>query len=119
MIEPLCLTLPWPPSINNYYGRRPRGGVYLKPAAKVYRLQVVSIIRELGISTMTGPVEVDIYASPPDKRIRDLDNIEKPLLDALQHAGVFENDFQISRKQITRMPVEAGGTVRIRVAEKK
>jgi crossover junction endodeoxyribonuclease RusA len=116
MKQALTFTLPWPPSINNYYGRRPRGGVYLKPDAKTFRLLVLAALRDEVYEKITGPVEIDIYASPPDKRIRDLDNIEKPLLDALQHAGVFENDFQITRKQITRMHVEAGGVIRIRVA---
>ena len=31
-----------------------------------------------------GPVEVTIQAHPPDKRRRDLDNIIKPVLDALE-----------------------------------
>jgi crossover junction endodeoxyribonuclease RusA len=34
-------------------------------------------------------------AFPPDRRRRDLDNIQKPVLDALQHAGVYEDDSQI------------------------
>ena len=45
---------------------------------------------------------VTIEAYPPDKRKRDLDNILKSLLDALQHAGMYPDDSQIDVLSIAR-----------------
>jgi len=47
-------------------------------------------------------LSVFIEAFPPDKRKRDLDNVLKSLLDALQHAGVYADDCQIDRLSIIR-----------------
>lgn len=45
-------------------------------------------------------------AFPPDRRRRDLDNLQKPTLDAMQHAGVYEDDSQVDllitrRREVT------------------
>ena len=47
-------------------------------------------------------LSVLINAYPPDRRKRDLDNILKSLLDALQHARVYPDDSQIDRLTIIR-----------------
>ena len=52
---------------------------------------------------------------PPDRRKRDIDNIIKPILDALQHAGLFDDDFQIQKITATRHDVQDGGVVVILV----
>ena len=52
---------------------------------------------------------MEVYLYPPDKRKRDVDNVLKPLLDALEHAGVYENDSQIDKLCITRMEVKPQG----------
>lgn len=46
---------------------------------------------------------------PPDRRARDLDNIRKPLYDALEHAEVYLNDSQIKHDPFWMMePVKFG-----------
>jgi len=45
------------------------------------------------------------------------DNIIKPILDALQHAGLFEDDFQVKKITATRHDVISGGSCVITVAE--
>ena len=49
---------------------------------------------------------------PPDNRRRDIDNVFKALLDAMQHGGAYADDSQIVRLSIDkRMPVEGGKTI--------
>ena len=51
---------------------------------------------------MLGRLYVTITAYQPDNRRRDLDNLPKAILDALQHAGVYEDDSQIDELRIGR-----------------
>jgi len=39
-----------------------------------------------------GRIALLMDAFPPDRRRRDLDNLQKPTLDAMQHAEVFTDD---------------------------
>ena len=62
-----------------------------------------------GHQPLTGRLGIVIYVFPPDKRVRDLDNLLKQPLDALQHAGVYLNDGQIDQLMIRRQtPVKFG-----------
>lgn len=61
---------------------------------------------------MNGPLIVDVVVHPPDRRRRDIDNVQKALLDALQHAGAYSDDSQIIRLSIERgRPVDGGKTI--------
>ena len=51
-------------------------------------------IKSFTFPTITVPVGVDIVAVQKHK-LRDLDNIIKPLLDALQLGGLIANDNQV------------------------
>lgn len=100
MIE---LTLPFPPTVNTYWrhvGRR----VLISKKGRSYRTQVrLDVLAQaLNNYEFKGPVEVCIVAHPPDKRRRDLDNLPKAILDALEHAGAFEDDNQVARLVIER-----------------
>jgi crossover junction endodeoxyribonuclease RusA len=98
------LTLPWPPSVNNYW--RIRGNRFFISARGVqYRKDVIFMSYKYRDSFSGNQrILVEISAFPPDKRRRDLDNILKSLLDALQHAKVYEDDSQIDKLTITRYP---------------
>jgi Holliday junction resolvase RusA-like endonuclease len=54
-------------------------------------------------------VEVDIVIRPRDARLMDIDNSIKPILDALQDAGLFDNDAQVATVTCHRGPVMKGG----------
>lgn len=98
----LQFSLPWPPSINHYW-RHTKNGHYISNEGKSYReLVLYSLIKQNGMYKKEFRLSVDIEAYPPDKRKRDLDNVLKSLLDALQHAGVYEDDSQIDRLSIAR-----------------
>ncbi len=104
----ITLTLPYPPSINTYWQYHNKG-VHLNPKGRAYRTHVTArCYEQLGLqSPLHGRLKVTIDAYPPDARLRDLDNIQKPLLDALEFAQVFLNDAQIDHLITQRKPIAA------------
>lgn len=74
------ITLPWPPSNNRYY-RHNRGRTHISAEGQVYRDNVARIIKgsmlDIGLAM---PVKIRIECHMPDRRRRDLDNLQKPLL---------------------------------------
>jgi crossover junction endodeoxyribonuclease RusA len=95
-MDTITLRLPWPPSVNHYYGRSRQGRVFLKEPGRMYRRRVAAILAGLGWPRIDGPVRVGILAAPPDRRRRDLDNINKSAWDSLSdrrgHHGVIADD---------------------------
>ena len=94
----ITLQLPYPPTINHYYIK----GRILTDKARSYRQNVIAtVLMERSCYSTTqypllvGNLAMSMLAHPPDRRERDLDNILKPIKDALQAACVFENDRQI------------------------
>lgn len=114
--------LPWPPSINNYYGRTRTGSVYIKKPGRDFRdivKDALRIIKE-DYEPLRDRLQVWIEAYPPDRRRRDLDNIKKALLDAMTHAGVYEDDCLIDDLRVIRAKNEEKyGFVRVHVAKIK
>ena len=93
MTQIIELSLPFPPSINTYWGfhghRR-----FLTKKANVFKQLVASAVKQHPpFGTQKLSISLDFY--PPDRRIRDIDNPVKPLLDALVAAGLFEDDSQV------------------------
>ena len=95
------LTLPFPPSANRLY-RRVGPRTLISREGRRYRETVCALLAAAGVRPLFGPIAVQIDYFPPDRRVRDLDNLQKGLLDALQHGGAFENDSQIKELH-TRM----------------
>lgn len=114
MIE---LELPWPPSINHYYGRARNGRVFIKKAGVEFRKRVADIVADRGCESQTGNLAMFIWVSPPDKRKRDLDNLVKATQDALQEAGCYENDCQIAGLHVEREEIHKGGFVRVMIVQ--
>lgn len=110
------IELPWPPSINNYW-RHTRTGHYISRAGKSFRQSVSYLcFNAKDKFTEKDKLHIIIDAYPPDRRKRDLDNILKSLLDALQHAGVYKDDSQIDRLSISRkLPLEGKVSIEISV----
>ena len=102
--------------MNTYWRHPSRGKLagrsLISEKGRAYR-------REVGLLTVVHKfprfegvrLAVTIKASAPDKRLRDLDNIPKALLDALVHAGVLEDDSMIDELHIIRLPPRAPGVV--------
>jgi crossover junction endodeoxyribonuclease RusA len=111
--SPLCVSLPFPPTVNTYW-RRVGNRTVLSAGARAYRGAVHGAVLEhlFGVprrEPLTGPVAVEIEFRPPDRRRRDLDNLPKGLLDALKHAGIYEDDSQVRRLNTWFGPVQDGG----------
>jgi len=98
----LTLELPWPPSINHYW-RHAKGRHYISLEGQMYRETVFfSTCKFRNQFKETDRLAVSIEAFPPDKRKRDLDNVLKSLLDALQKAEIYPDDGQIDILTIER-----------------
>lgn len=125
------LELPYPPCVNHY--KRP-GRLIKTKSGKVFQARVNTdetnkyffsvgtiIFRKLraeGIKSFQGAtISVEVYAYPPDKRRRDLDGILKVLLDSMQKAGLYDDDYQVARLYVERKDTISGGKVIVRIKE--
>ena len=111
------LMLPWPPTVNHYWGRRGKR-TFLSKRGRAYREAVAWAVVAAKRPHFDGACEVKVVAYPPDRRRRDLDNILKSLFDALEHARVFEDDSQVAKYSIERADVVKGGRVDVAIRER-
>lgn len=109
--------LPYPPSINHYYSRHKNGSMYINQQGKRYRESIIH--RFFNTNPIEGKLKLHIDVFPPDKRKRDLDNINKCLLDSLQCAGIIKDDYDIDHLSMKRREVTTGGKVIIKLEEIK
>jgi crossover junction endodeoxyribonuclease RusA len=115
------MTLPWPPSVNHYWRHPTKGRLagrhLISEEGKLYRALVQSeLLFTRGLKKpLTGRLAIEIKASPPDRRVRDLDNILKSLLDAIVHGGVVEDDSLFDAIAIARLAPEKPGRVDIKI----
>jgi crossover junction endodeoxyribonuclease RusA len=115
-LKQLNLSLPLPNSANTHW-RHGRGVTYLSKQGRDYRYLVANAVKDANQPIMTGRLFVDVLIYPRDKRKTDIDNRLKPLLDALQHAGAFEDDSQIDRLYVERREIIPGGKCEVVITE--
>ena len=113
MIE---IELPYPPSVNHYY-RRVGPRTLISREGRRFRERVCAILSGLGLRPLVGPLDVEVLIFPPDRRRRDIDNTQKSLLDALEHAGAYHNDSQIVKLHIEKREVVPGGKTIVRIGK--
>ena len=101
----ITLQLPWPPSVNHYW-RFGNGHFHISNDGRRYKAIVAGIIVAAGIRPLDDPLRITIDAFPPDRRRRDLDNLQKCLFDSCVvrkdfAAGLYHDDCQIKRIEST------------------
>jgi crossover junction endodeoxyribonuclease RusA len=106
--------LPHPPSVNHYW-RRVGAKTLISREGRRFRERVVAILAAQNCQPLTGDLAVEVDVHPPDHRRRDIDNIAKALLDALQHGGAYADDGQVVRLAIARCQVTPGGKAVVRI----
>ena len=108
----IYINLPYPPSINNYWiasGHRR----FISQRGRDFKNHVAEYCAEWRVPKFgDASMWVEIVLHPRSKKLMDIDNCIKPILDALQDAGVFDDDCQVQRVSITRgVPKKGGGCV--------
>ena len=103
------LELPYPPSVNHYWGQAGKNK-FIGKKGKEFRISVAEACLDAGVVALEGRLSMHVSLYPPDRRKRDVDNVLKPLLDAMEHAGCFDNDNQIDELHIIRRDVRKGGS---------
>jgi len=86
-----AINLPYPPTTNNLFlnvGKRrvrtPRYDAWLREGA--------AMIAQQRPQKVTGPYALYLRAVRPDRRARDLGNLEKPVSDLLVKCGIVRDD---------------------------
>lgn len=96
--------LPYPPTVNTYWRSiilkskhtgEPRVQLLISERGRKYQKAVTLAFHAQGGQRMAGNLKFQADYHPPDKRRRDLDNLQKAVLDSLAKAGAYENDDQI------------------------
>lgn len=112
----LEITIPYPVSVNNLYFAKKFGGKYLNHHVPRYRQTVFALCaqkQKFGDSKIR--LEIKMY--PPDRRIRDIDNICKVILDSLQCSGVYNNDSQVYQLYVEKLEVRKYGEIELKIME--
>ena len=115
-VREVSFDLPFAPSLNRYY-RHVGPRVLISREGRKYRRMVVSRIGGL-YPKFLGRLAISAEIYPPDNRKRDLDNcFIKSTQDALQAAGLYEDDSQIKEIHLWMRDPIPGGLVHVTIKE--
>lgn len=107
-------SFPYPPSINTYWGfhghRR-----FLTKKALIFKDLVANEVHSQPVRFGDEYLTITINFYPPDRRVRDIDNPVKPLLDSLVQSGLFNDDSQIKVMHIYMNEPKKGGLALVEI----
>jgi len=104
----IILHLPYPPTVNHYWAHT-RNGTFIMAKGKQYRRDVIRLVQPY--KPLLNKLKVLLLVYPPDNHRRDLDNIFKAPLDAMEHGGAYKNDNQICDLRAVRCDVIKPGWI--------
>jgi crossover junction endodeoxyribonuclease RusA len=108
----VTVDLPYPPSTNGLYFNKASGGRAKTVRYDLWRKEAAwRISIERRAKKVTGPYGLTVLVGRPDNRRRDIDNLIKPISDALKHGGAIEDDSECQKLEAEWMP----GIVGVRV----
>lgn len=103
-MKPVKVVFPYPPTVNHYWGMKGRIR-FLTVKARKFREEVINAVKFYKLdNNYDGPIGIYMWTTAPDKRKRDIDNVIKPMLDALEHADVYTNDCNIEQIHRFKLP---------------
>lgn len=98
----VILNLPYPPSVNAYWltsGKRK----YISKRGREFKDAVANQVIEYRCPKLGDmKIQVTINLGPRNKKLMDIDNCCKAVLDSLQDAGVFNDDSQVWKLTVER-----------------
>jgi crossover junction endodeoxyribonuclease RusA len=105
----VLIELPYPPSANTMW-RRGRFSTYLSDVGRKFKEDVADyLVTEQVPKFGDAALKISMILRPRDKRKADIDNRIKSVLDALEGAGLFNNDYQVEDLHIVRgEPIKGG-----------
>ena len=113
----IILTLPYPPSGNHRNGMRGKHVYRLSKTVLFFDVVRVICAAENATRGLTGRLSVTYKVFPPDRRRRDIANVEKAASDALSEAGVWGDDCQIDELHMYRCERVKGGMLIAEIKE--
>ncbi len=113
------INLPYPPTVNHYY-TVVRGRKILSARGRSYKAECGWLMAGQKVARLKYEYfRVRIYVWVPDRRKRDLDNILKPMLDALTEYGAITDDSAVVSLWTDRIGRTAGGRIEINITKGK
>ena len=110
----MVFNLPYPPSVNNYWiasGHRR----YVSKRGVQFKKDVANIFLESKLAGFRDkPVEVYVVLHPKNKRLMDIDNCLKPVLDSFI-GFAYDDDKQINKIVIARGCIIPSGMCVVRI----
>ncbi len=87
----ICLTLPWPPGVNNLYATVGKRRI-LSNGYRAWREEAGWLALAQRLPKVIGPYSLRIVLDRPDKRKTDLDGRAKAIIDLLVKIGLTSDD---------------------------
>ena len=109
----VTIDLPFPPSVNTAFPSGRNGRRHKSKRYVAWCEEAGWLLKSQKPGHIKGEVNVTIELQKPDKRRRDLDNYNKPVLDLLVDHGVIDDDSMIQKLTTLWTPVLLGCRVKV------